>query len=821
MFTTRTFRYFLSIVLLFCAQFVSAQTEQALVSGQVKDAANGEPVIAAYIVVKGNEGKGTVADAEGKYSLSLPAGKIILLFRQVGYATKEVQLDLSPNEKKVLNMSLIQEARELKTFVTTAGKYEQNIEELTVSMEVLRPNIIENKNTTSIDDALQQVPGVTIVDGEPQIRSGSGYSFGAGSRVMILMDDLPILSGDAGRPSWGFMPVENVEQVEVIKGASSVLYGSAALSGVINLRTAYPRDEPQTKINVFSGVYNNPQNKAAIYWGKNNPTYTGINFFHSRKIGNLDLVIGGNVFNDNGFKGATPVDVKDTTFNPYAEQRGEFENRARLNFSLRYRFKKVQGLSVGLNANGMLSRSTGTLLWMNADSGMYRSYPGSNTQTLQNVWYVDPFIRYAGKGGWNHVIRNRWFHLNNNNDNNQSNQSDVLYSEYQVQRQFKKGLLQGLSFTSGVLHSYTIGSSDLYKGSLSDTVTAKASSGNRNIAAYLQLNRTFFQRLTINAGFRYEHFSITSPSVSAADSAAIVKEGKPVFRAGANLKIHKATFLRASFGQGYRFPTIAEKFIRTQVGPIRIYPNDSLKSETSWNAEIGLKQGFKIGKFQGYADFAYFLQRFTNNIEFNFGQFGTYADPLFGLGFASLNIGNTQVSGLDVSLAGQGTIRKTGLAILFGYTYSNPIALQPNLPYPVVDISTKNVTYARSSSDSTGYLLKYRFQHVFKADAEVTHGKWILGASVRYNSYMRNIDKVFEDLDEILGILGQPQPGLKAYRQTHNKGFTVVDMRLSYQLNKTSKVAFIVNNLLNLEYTIRPMSIEQPRTTAIQLTLSL
>ena len=810
-------KHIFSIIALLSTIYAQGQIEQGLVSGTVKDAKTGESIIAAYVVVKGNSSKGTVADNDGKYSISLPAGKLVLVFRQVGYTAQEIPIELFPNEKKTLNINLSQEMRELKTFVTTAGKYEQNIEELTVSMEVLRPNIIENKNTTSIDDALQQVPGVTIVDGEPQIRSGSGYSFGAGSRVMILMDDLPILSGDAGRPSWGFLPVENIEQVEVIKGASSVMYGSAALSGVINLRTAYPRDTPQTKINVFSGLYNNPQNTNAIYWGKNNPTYTGLNFFHSRKIGNLDFVVGGNVYNDNGYKGPTPVNVTDTTFNPYAEQRGEFENRARLNFSLRYRSKKIEGLNFGVNGNGMLSRSTGALLWMNADSGMYRAYPGSITLTLQNVWYVDPFIRYTGKGGWSHILRNRWFHLNNINDNNQSNKSDVLYSEYQVQRQFKKGSLQGLSLTSGLVHSYTIGTSDLYKGSLSDTVTEKASSGNRNIAGYLQVNRTFFQRLTINAGFRYEHFTITSPSISNADSAKTIREGKPVFRAGANLKIHKATFLRASFGQGYRFPTIAEKFIRTQVGPIRIYPNDSLKSETSWNAEIGLKQGFRLGKFQGYIDAVYFIQRFNNNIEFNFARFDTTEnDPkkLFGLGFASLNIGNTEVSGLDFSLAGQGNIRKTGLAMLFGYTYTLPISLEPNK-------ETYNlVTYASSSSDSTGYLLKYRFQHIFKADAEITRGKWVLGTSARYNSFMRNIDNVFEEIDGILGALGQPKPGLKAYRERNNKGFTIVDVRVSYKLSETVKLAVIVNNLLNKEYMIRPMSIEQPRTTAIQLSVS-
>jgi outer membrane receptor protein involved in Fe transport len=61
------------------------------------------------------------------------------------------------------------------------------------------------------------VPGVVIVDEEPQIRAGSGFSYGAGSRVQVLVDNVPILSGDIGRPNWSFLPIENLEQVEVIK----------------------------------------------------------------------------------------------------------------------------------------------------------------------------------------------------------------------------------------------------------------------------------------------------------------------------------------------------------------------------------------------------------------------------------------------------------------------------------------------------------------------------------------------------------------------------------------------------------------------------
>jgi len=822
-------RRLLSILLfyfIFTPIILSSQIERAVFKGVVKDFTSKEPILGTAVFVEGSEINGVITDLEGRFNLTIMSGRREIIFRMVGYETLKLSIDVLPNEQKSLTIELKSSIKQLKTFVTTAGKYEQNIEQLTVSMDVLKPNIIENKNTTTMIDALQQVPGVSIVNNEPQIRSGSGFSFGAGSRVMILIDGLPILSGDAGRPSWGFIPTENVEQVEVIKGASSVLYGSAALSGVINIRTAYPRDTPQTKINVFSGLYNNPRNKDAIYWGQNNPTYTGVNFFHSRKIKQFDVVIGGNLFNDNGYKGPTPVNILDTTFNPLAEQRGEFENRARINANLRWRSKKIEGLSLGVNANAMLSRSASALLWLNPDSGMYRAYPGSLTQTLQDVYYVDPFIEYVGKNGFRHSLKNRFYHLDNNNDNNQSNKSDLIYNEYQFQKQLQKGMLKKLTINAGAVHQFTKGISDLYKGNINDSIIGSASSSNRNIAVYVQLEKTFFERLTISAGARYEHFSITSPRINEQDNVVTSREGKPVFRAGANLKIHKATFLRASYGEGFRFPTIAEKFIKTAVGPIRIYPNDSLKSESSWNAEIGIKQGFKIGNFLGYLDIAVFRQKFADNIEFNFGQFGTFADPLFGLGFGSLNIGKTQVTGIDGSIMGFGKIGKTQISVLGGYTYSNPVSLEKSLAYPIKSLDNKFVTYAGSSSDSTGNLLKYRLQHLLKADVEISRGKWSIGASLRYNSFMKNIDKIFVDLDtlfvQVAQLTGQtvsPLPGLGKYREANNKGIYIADLRMSYILSRGMKLALIINNLFNVEYTIRPMVVEKPRTTALQFTM--
>ncbi|HRD39883.1 MAG TPA: hypothetical protein PLC65_14735, partial [Bacteroidia bacterium] len=68
-----------------------------------------------------------------------------------------------------------------------SGKFEQKLEELTVSMEVIKPDLIHNKNSTSIESALEQAPGLSIIDNDPQIRGGSGFTFGVGSRVAIVV----------------------------------------------------------------------------------------------------------------------------------------------------------------------------------------------------------------------------------------------------------------------------------------------------------------------------------------------------------------------------------------------------------------------------------------------------------------------------------------------------------------------------------------------------------------------------------------------------------------------------------------------------------
>ncbi len=805
-------RYTLWMITLLTLSLSFSFAQNGRLTGKITDADNGQGLAAVNIVL--SETLGGTSNAEGRYNLDVPPGTYQVSFIYIGYEEVKRSVEIAAGQTRTLNVAMNTEAVEGEIVVVSAGKFEQDLGELTVSMEVLQPRMIENKNTTSMDEILDQVPGVSIVDNEPQIRSGSGFSFGAGSRVMILIDDLPILSGDAGRPTWGFFPVENVEQVEVIKGASSVLYGSAALNGVINVRTAYPRGEPKTKVSFFSGFYGDPKDEAAKYWEKT-PIVNGANFLHSRIINNLDLMIGGSFLADQGHLGPFErTEINDAgelvkipyeeTYDPFEVNRADAATRGRVSVNLRHRNPSIVGLDYGVNTSWQKAKSVSTLLWDSIGVDLYRPFEGAATTTNQTIGYIDPFINYVSPQGTKYSFRGRYSRLNNDNDNDQANSSNVYFGELQVHQNFAPVGIEGMNLTTGVMGMFTDGESQLYSGGNPD-----GSNSAENIAWYAQLDQKLFDRLNISGGMRLEKFVINDSS-----------ESKPVFRAGVNYQLGAGTFLRASYGQGYRFPSIAEKFVQTQAGFVVVYPNDTLRSETSWNAEAGIKQGFQIADFRGFLDLAYFHQEYDDYIEFTFGGWGGFTDPLFGFGFKSLNTGKSRVTGLDVSLIGQGKIGGVDFQTLTGYTYTKPVSLTPDFVYARETSGGREVTYLSTSSDTTDHILKYRLRHILRADLELNYNRFLFGTSYRYTSFMDNIDLAFiefdDDPDDPNDGFNPLTSGIVEWRRDNNGGNHIFDMRLGYNFSDRHRLAIVINNLFNKEYSVRPLVIESTRKTVLQ-----
>ncbi len=796
------------VVFLFLIPFASRSQQ---VKGYVKDETTQEMVIGAVIRCSG--GGGTVTNGEGLYILDCTGDSLIIEY--IGYSRKAIALKNIGGG--VVNISIIPLTNAFQTVVVSAGKFEQDINEVTVSMEVLKPDLVHDKNTISAEDILQQTPGVSIVDKEPQIRGGSGYSFGAGSRVQILVDDMPALSGDAGRPNWDYLPVENISQIEVIKGASSVLYGSSALSGVIHFRTAYPGAKPKTVVQLYQGVFDNPRSMGSKYW-QGNLMRSGANVFHGQRSGQVDWILSANFVGDDGHLGPikdTATGKFDNGYNPFTADRYASNTRGRVTGSIRVRSKKIEGLSFSLASNWNMSNSMGTLIWENSDTALYGAFAGSATRTRQLLGTVDPSVSYYGKRGGRHVLRTRWQSLDNDNDNNQGNFSDQYFGEYQYSQDWTEWGISGLRSTVGAVSNSTYARGELFKGGNPDGRNTVF-----NRAAYIQLDQELLKKIHLSGGARFEQFVMNG-----------VKSERPVYRAGMNIELAKYTFFRSSYGQGYRFPSVAEKFIVTGVGAINIFANPDLVPETSVNMEAGMRQGFKIGNFMGFADVSLFRQEYENFIEFTFAvwekivfQPGVNIEELFrrSIGFKSVNTGKARVDGAEFSLTGTGQIGKLGLDILAGYNYTKPVSLTPQKIYAKAQASALdengNVTYMNTSSDTSGNILKYRMQHLLRADVNLRYLGWALGTSVRYNSRMQNIDNAFEYLEENLPSLFNP--GIIPWRTNHKKGDYVIDSRISYTFKGGHRGALVISNLLNREYAIRPLAIEEPRLFTFQYTFT-
>jgi iron complex outermembrane receptor protein len=754
-----------------------------VVSGTVSASDTKETVPGAMIFTL--EKQITVTDLNGVFSFTVNGLPDYIQIRYPSYKTQFFSIaDLTKHLKNdTCNLSvMIHPEGALDEVVVSAGRYEQKISELTVSMDVVKPALIQNKNTTQLDQIMNQVPGVVVYDSQISIRGGSGFSYGAGSRVMMLVDEMPLLSADAGDIKWNYIPLENVSQVEVIKGAASTLYGSGALNGVIHFRTNYPKDEPGTMIQTHWGYYDAPS-FTYKWWKGMQQQQRSITVTHLEKIGNLDVVVGGHIFGDDGFR--------------YLEN----ENRGRANLNLLYRFKN--GLQLGLNSNAMNTRGGLFFIWQNYDSAYIPV--GYDIQRYNNYRFnLDPVIYYF-KGNHKYSLRSRYFKTNNINDKNQESLAELLYAD--AQYQFKKN--DKFTFTAGYMFTGNRVISDSLYG------THK---GN-NHAVYYQGDLKLFPKLTFSFGNRFEYFRLDT----AVTHGYLFKRQRkvklpfyPVFRAGLNYQLFEQTFIRVSYGEGYRFPSIAEKFVNTNVSLLRIFPNPSLQPEIGENWEIGIKQGFKLFDLKGYFDLCGFWTKYDNMVEFVFDYYNpdpnlSFIEKLKYYGFQSQNLGKADIKGLEATVSAFGKTGPLEWMWFGGYTYINPIKPDFNPARDTLGLPGLNV-------------LKYRNRHVFKNDIQADFRFISVGFSSRFQSRMENIDRrfimpLFYELGN--GFEQEEAPtilrGFGKNFDRFQRNVWIHDARISLKISKHIRVSYIVNNLFNVEFQARPGDMRPPTTHLFQL----
>ena len=740
------------------AQIQTSNVQTRSFQGVVYSEESGEKLVGVQFVNPNTRSIVALSDVQGLFDFSLNGDSVIL--HHTGYSEKKIHF----SEREIF---LTPDVDLLNTIVVSESRSARKLKYSTLSLEVIKPELIAHTSPTSMEESIGRINGVQVVDNQPNIRSGSGWSYGVGSRVQVMVDDMPMLSGDANQPLWNFIPTEGVEGIEIIKGASSVIYGSSALNGVINIKMRKPKAEPYSKLSLSAGAYDLPARSSLLYQGNQRNTLSNFTLYHSAMHRGLGITASVNGLYDQGYK------------------MSDHDKRLRANVGLRKSFGE-KNLVVGLNAGFQKGNSGSFLLWKSYDSG-YNTLNDQVTESNSTRFVLDPYVKWV-RGKYTHSLNLRYLGVDNNIDNgdptvDQSNRSNMVYSEYRSGFTLDKLKLNVLG---GIVANASNTSSPLFDGDHTSN----------NIAAYLQFDRSW-NRLTANVGARYEHFTLDSRS-----------EGKPVIRAGLNYQLASYTFLRASYGQGYRFPSIAESFVSTSVNAVSIFQNPNLRSETGTNMEFGVKQGFKVKNMGFMLDGAIFQMTFSNMMEFTFGQWNQTAS---GIGFKTLNTGDTRIRGAELNLGFEQKTKRAKLQGFVGYTLTNSKALEPDR---VIGTDARGIelTYRNTSSNSEGDVLKYRPQHQAKADIMVEFGKWSIGAGLALQSEVQNIDTAFIAFPISLLV-----PGVQRSWEEGHSAYVLLNARIQYEISSKWSLQLISFNLTNREYVIRPADIGSPRSVRFQV----
>ncbi|SHG75774.1 TonB-dependent receptor [Flagellimonas flava] len=273
---------FLSITLILVFGSTNAQsTLMGTITGE------GQPVAYANVILKGTQ-IGTATAIDGSYSLAnIAPGQYTVLVSSIGYITYRTTILIGKGEEKTLNVELEASAESLEETVVTGTLKPVSRLESAVPVEVYKPSFLKKSPTPSIFEALQNVNGV-----RPQINcnvcnTGDIHINGLeGPYTLVLIDGMPIVSGLGTVYGLSGIPNSLIEQIEIVKGPASTLYGSEAVGGLINIITKHAPNAPEFFADAYLtgwGEYNLDVG-SKIEVGKKTDLLLGVNYFNFDEV---------------------------------------------------------------------------------------------------------------------------------------------------------------------------------------------------------------------------------------------------------------------------------------------------------------------------------------------------------------------------------------------------------------------------------------------------------------------------------------------------------------------------------------------------------
>lgn len=474
---------------------------------------------------------------------------------------------------------LFSQEAEDDVIVVDADKIEQKIDESVEQKKTITGEDIRKSGSKTVGEALKTLPDVAVSTATAGNANESVTMQGLGNGyVKIMIDGVSVSTDISGSTPIFQIPVENIERIEVIKGADSVLYGSDAMGGVINIITKRGKADSEkedaqgtekAKLKIGGGITEEVGFMPLILGWKNyaagNLTVSGKHISNTL-IGSFDFNPGKERMTEDALAGK----IK------YYENTKKILGFVRDTFAWNDAWGSVGAYGV-YSGSHQISNYTKTGLDKGADM-TYTAHRGEFGFTGKYIcsekFYVDGFL--AGKLYFMDTVYNVKAGLHSSSTGTHSNSFDV---ESDTRAHWKPNKINDITFGANVdLESMSGTSFEKRKYAL-------------ETALFAQDSIAFFDAtLTLVPGVRFD----VSPSVQGSRALFMAT---PKF--GIKYNPTEKTALRLSYGMGYKIPTLKEKYwifrhsYAPGAGNFILYGNPNLVPEKSHSFNIGVEQNVK------------------------------------------------------------------------------------------------------------------------------------------------------------------------------------------------------------------------------------
>ncbi len=605
---------------------------------------NNSPLEGATITIEGTN-IGTITDQYGNFNLNISKIKNTKII--ISYLGYKPQKYIIVSHTKDIGIIELHQENQLNEVVISGTLKPVSKLNSPVPVEVYTKDFFIANPSPSVFESIGIINGV-----RPQLNcnicnTGDIHINGQeGSYTMVLIDGLPIVSGLSTVYGLTGIPQSLIEQIEIVKGPASTLYGSEAIGGLINLITKVPENTSKFSFDTFGSGWGEVNTDLGYKYNLNNKSQgiVGINYFnYSNPIDN----------NDDGFTDLTLVD-RISIFN-------KINIRNKLSIATRFVYEDRWGGEMNWNKN----------------------YRGGDNIYGESIFTKR--IELFGKYTFNENLFFQ-FSFNNHNQNSiygktifDANQS-IGFSQLIWNKNFKSN-----DFIIGIAYRYTH-----YDDDTTATYNENLMSNQAEITnlpgLFIQDEIKIGEYNSLLVGFRYDYNSIHGN----------------IFTQRLNYKIlnkKKSSTLRLSIGSGYRIARVFTEDHAALTGAREVVFLDDLNPEKSWNTNINFVK--KIYAKQGYIinfDSSIFWTEFSNKI---IPDYDTNPNQII---YNNLN-GKSIIQGASVNF---NSIFNNGLRMNIGATYIDSSIIENGIEFtPYLTESFQGVWKIEKGFNDSGFKIDF------------------------------------------------------------------------------------------------------------------